>query len=67
VNIVDKKMVFIFCGGFYGLWLYHEYIAVWENPVLVEELSYMRSRELENPHDPIAVTIQKEIHDAIVT
>ena len=45
---------------------YHEYIAVWENPVLVEELSCMRSRELENPHDSTAVTIQKEIGDAIV-
>jgi len=44
---------------------YHEYMAVWENPVLGEELSCMR--EIGNPHDPTAVAIQKEIGGAIIT
>jgi len=44
---------------------YHEYMAVWRNPVSGEELSYMR--EIGNPHNSIAVTIQKEIGGAIVT
>jgi len=44
---------------------YDEYIAVWENQVIGEELSCVR--EIGNPHDPTAVSIQKEISGTIVT
>ena len=36
---------------------YHEYKTVWEDPVLAEELRCMR--KIGNPHDPMAVAIQK--------
>lgn len=44
---------------------YHKYKTVWENPVLGKELSCVR--EIGNPHDPTAVTIQKEIGSEMVT
>ena len=43
---------------------YHEYKTVWENPVLAEELRC--TREIENPHDPTAVAIQKQISGKMV-
>ena len=46
---------------------YHQYKDVWENPVYGEELNYNCARNIGNSHDPIAVTILKEIDGASVT
>jgi len=40
----------ILCG-------FHEYQSVWEYPIHREQSSC--ARELRNPHDPMAVVIQK--------
>ena len=47
---------------FHGVWLPWIYSSV---PILGEELSCVR--EIGNPHDPTAVSIQKEIGGTIVT
>ena len=44
---------------------YHQYKDVWENPVYGEELNC--ARDIGNSHDPMAVTVLKEIDGASVT
>ena len=44
---------------------YHQYKDVWENPVCSEELNCVR--DIGNSHDPMAVTILKEIDGTSVT
>ena len=43
---------------------YHEYKSVWENPVSGEELNC--TRDIGNSHDPMAVSILKEIDGATI-
>ena len=54
---------FIICSAIQG---HHVYKAIWENPIIGEELECQR--EVGNSHDPLAVAVLKQMdgHDTIV-